>query len=180
MYKDDMAAEQLPPLWTNQDIVLYHGTTVAAARAIEAGHIDLRYGRRGADFGPGFYTTTMRGQASRWARRIADERSSRPALVVLVLSREELTKLEPLAFVDGQFSAEQFWSFVYYCRSGATDHGRARLGGAAAASYDVVFGPVSRVWRLRRVFHGADQVSFHTANAVRVLNATAQRRMIEL
>jgi hypothetical protein len=180
MYKGDMATEQLPPLWTNQDIVLYHGTTVEAARAIEAGHIDLRYGKRGADFGPGFYTTTMRGQASRWARRIADEWSSDPALVELVLSREDLTKLESLAFVDGQFGAEQFWSFVYYCRNGATDHGRPGRGGIASASYDVVFGPVSRVWWLRRAFHGADQVSFHTANAVRVLNAAAQRRMIEL
>jgi hypothetical protein len=180
----DMAIEHPPPVWKNQDIVLYHGTTVEAASEIAAGKIDLRHGRLRTDFGPGFYMTTIRRQASEWAqekasRRIKHHRPSEPKLVEFVLNREELTQFDSLAFVDGQFSAEQFWSFVHYCRNGATDHRRTLSGVTSSGYYDVIFGPVSRLWEARLAMREADQISFHTEQAVSFLNGNAKRRMIE-
>ena len=123
-----MALEHLPPVWTNQDIVLYHGTTVEAAREIAASGIDLRYGTRQRDFGPGFYTTTMEGQTRRFAKKVVQLPSRRlsgeAAVVELTIDREDLASLYFLGFVEGGFDAEQFWSFVHSCRNGAVDHGR--------------------------------------------------------
>lgn len=178
-----MAIEQLPPVWTNQDVVLFHGTTVEAAREIVAGRIDLRYAGRRKDFGPGFYTTTIERQARIWGTRIArwhlkQGRSSKAAVVRLAVKREELTLLQFLAFVDGGFDAEDFWSLIRHCRSGAVNHARTIPGASATGYYDVVFGPVSHSWELRRTLRNADQISFHTKAAIHVLNTKAVRSII--
>jgi hypothetical protein len=180
-----MAIEHVPPSWSNQDIVLFHGTTADDANAIVARGIDLRYAGRAKDFGPGFYTTTIERQAKRWANKVTERRKyanprSRPALVSLVLSREHLARLQSLSFVDRDADAEDFWTFVEYCRGGATDHLRPGSMPAGAGYYDAVFGPVSDRWRERLAYWRADQISFHTPGAIAILNTTAVRSKIEL
>src|SRR5690349_16662077 len=70
-----------PPLWTNQHILLYHGTVDTAATGIVAGPIRVRLGRTHTDFGPGFYTTTLLRQAHTWAAQIAASKPrTRPAV----------------------------------------------------------------------------------------------------
>lgn len=160
-------------------MVLYHGTTAAAAREIVAGEIALHHSRRGVDFGPGFYTTTIERQAHRWAARRAGLSGRRAAVVEMLLSREEIASLQFMAFVDKDARAEQFWAFVQYCRSGATDHGRDLPGTSMRGYYDVVFGPVAAKWNRSMAIVRADQVSFHTEEAVRLLNTKARRRMIQ-
>lgn len=161
-----------PRSWTNQDIVLYHGTLDRYISAIKS-RIKVASGKRFKDFGPGFYTTTWLRQAQMWAHEIAAvTRGAMPAVIRITLSREKLAGLDMLAFVRGDFDADDFWSFVHYCRKGASDHrrkGRVRY-------YDVVYGPVASFWNQRMIIANADQVSFHTRAAELILNDPLTRR----
>lgn len=58
-----------------------------------------------------------------------------------------------------------FLSFVQFCRSSATDHGRAHT-----PWYDLVAGPVMGSLRKQTVIPDGDQISFHTPNATAVLD----------
>ncbi len=164
-----------PPIWTNQDIVLYHGTVDTFASAIVNGPILTSFGRTHTDFGPGFYTATLLRQAHTWAAQIAASKSGTQAAVVeLEISRNDLATLQTLAFVRGDFYANDFWSLIHYCRNGATGHGRpAHL----PSYYDLVYGPVAAFWNQRMSIADADQLSFHTAPA-EVLNKAARKRII--
>ena len=182
LYTARMAAPPVvhpAPPWTNQDLVLYHGTIDTFAAAIVAGPILTSRGRTHTDFGPGFYTTTIRRQAHMWAAQIAATRPGTTAAVVqLVVSREDLAGLDALAFVRGDFHADDFWSLVHYCRQGAIDHGRLPVAPHSASKYDVVYGPVAAFWNQRMAIADADQVSFHTPRAEVVLNRCARTRII--
>jgi hypothetical protein len=86
------------------------------------------------------------------------------------VSRQALAGLETLAFVRGDFDAEDYWSFVHYCRSGALNHGRPE----SKMNYDVIYGPVTAFWNQRMIVANADQISFHTAAAERTLDLSAK------
>jgi len=170
-----------PKDWVNQKIVLYHGTIEEYAENMTTDLIDVRRGKPYRDFGPGFYTTTLRRQAEYWAYLLSESRraagEAAPAAVVEVtLPRTELAALHTLGFIRGDFHAEDFWSFVSYCRCGGVDH---RIGGTSRVHglYDVVYGPVTADWRQRAIFEGADQISFHTDAAQSLLNASLRRRL---
>jgi hypothetical protein len=167
--------------WVNQKIVLYHGTIEDYAENMTTDLIDVRRGKPYRDFGPGFYTTTLYRQAEYWAYLLSESRRAAgveaPAAVVEVaLPRAELAGLRALGFIRGDFDAEDFWSFVSYCRSGAVNH---LIGGTSKIQqlYDVVYGPVAADWRQRAIFEGADQISFHTEAAQSLLNASSRRRV---
>jgi hypothetical protein len=166
-----------PPAWTNQEIVLYHGTVDTADAVILKGPILTRLGRTHTDFGPGFYTTTLLRQAHTWAAQIAATKPglAQPAVVELRISRNDLARLESLAFVRGDFHADDFWSLIHHCRRGATDHGRPASQGPY---YDLVYGPVAAFWNQRMSIADADQLSFHTAAAEAVLNKSVRKRII--
>jgi uncharacterized protein DUF3990 len=165
-----------PPSWTNQWIRLCHGTSTPAATAITTSGVLVSTGRPGTDFGPGFYTTTLERQArfwawQLWARRVtggpAGAASLAPAVVYADIDRDALAGLDCLAFVRGDFDADDFWSLVVHCRTGGMDHAR---GSAGKTKYDVVVGPVAAMWQQRTIIAGADQMSFHTPRAQAVLN----------
>jgi Protein of unknown function (DUF3990) len=163
-----------PPLWSNQDIVLYHGTIDSFAAAIMTA-VHVSAGKPHRDFGPGFYTTTVLPQAHMWAAEIAAGRpGTLPAVIEFTVPREALAPLGTLAFIRGDFHADDFWSFVHYCRGGATDHGRP----SARGYYDIVYGPVAAFWNQRMIIANADQISFHTSAAEAVLNHSLRRRII--
>lgn len=157
-----------PDRWTNPVVRLYHGTVEEDARTIAEEGVEIARGRVERDFGPGFYTSTLQRQARTWAFERADKGPGHvPAVVAFDLDRDALSELEVLAFVRGDFHADDFWSFVVHCRAGAVDHARkTRLN----RRYDVVSGPVAAAWKQRLAFDGADQVSFHTPLAESVLN----------
>jgi Protein of unknown function (DUF3990) len=164
-----------PPPWSNQDMVLYHGTIDVFVPAILS-KIEVSRGRPHTDFGPGFYTTTVFRQAHTWAEQLAATRSTggAAAVVEVTISRRNLAGLQSLAFVRGDFAAEDFWSFVHHCRGGAVDHGRA----GPQPCYDIVYGPVAASWNQRLVLAEGDQISFHTDAAEVILNASPRRRII--
>ncbi len=125
------------------------------------------------DFGRGFYTTTKRAQAERWANDLAAQIGGAAPGVEFTVGRNHLAFLDPLFFVRGTASAVDFWSFVQFCRSSATDHGRAH-----ALWYDIVVGPVMDSLRKQTVIPDGDQLSFHTAHATAVLNGSQKVRII--
>jgi hypothetical protein len=164
---------QIVPAWTNQDIVLYHGTSLPQANDIVSDQVKLYFGNRAADFGRGFYTTTNLSQARRHSAKRSKYRGLGSAVVQITLPREELAYLHGLAFVLGEASATDFWSLIEFCRTGMSGHARH-----AAKFYDVVYGPVTSNYRERLLHRGFDQVSFHTERALETLNQPGRRRII--
>ena len=155
--------------------MVYHGTVDTFATAIVAGPIRVALGKPNTDFGPGFYTTTLKRQAHMWGAQISATRpGTSPAVVEITIQRDELAKLESLAFVRGDFDADDYWGLIHHCRKGALDHGRA----APRFYYDVVYGPVAAFWNQKMTILNADQLSFHTPAAESLLNVSARRSII--
>ena len=168
--------------WRNKDLYLYHGTIDIHAKSIRK-KVLLERGSPNADFGRGFYTTTVRRQARAWAWQLAlDSRSIRsetvfeakPVVVSFQVNRDHLARLQPLVFVRGDHLAEEYWSLVHYCRSGGAGHQRQTYP-EIGEWYDVVVGPVAAVWRTRLAISNSDPFSFHTQAAAELLNGSPKR-----
>jgi hypothetical protein len=163
-----------PPIWSNQDLVVYHGTVDTFAATIASGKIVVSKGKPHTDFAPGSYTTTPKRQASMWGAQISASRpGTAPAVIELTINRVPLAGLDTLAFVRGDFDAEDFWSFIHHCRKGALDQGRS-----SPCYYDVVYCQFAAFWNQRMIVANADQISFHTTRAEKVLNSSSRRRII--
>jgi hypothetical protein len=149
--------------WTNQPLRLFHGTDTESAKLIQSDGVDLKHSRPVLDFGPGFYTTTSQRQATTWARSTALRRGGSPSILVFDVERPEIAALPSLWFVRGTPDDEDFWGLVGFCRAGGLNHG------AEVGPYDLVAGPVTLPGN-RLLVPGSDQVSFHTARSLDVLN----------
>ena len=161
--------------WTNGPLILYHGTTDDAAAVISKPSrawphgIDFNFCKPLRDFGKGFYLTTVLRQAESWADRKfrqhpKSKQAARSAVIRFEVDRNQLAPLLSLCFVtDG--SSLDYWDFVHHCRRGASTHLLQ-----SDRNYDVVFGPVS-LGKQRFVIKDADQVSFHTEAALKILPA---------
>ncbi len=161
------------PLWNDQDIVLYHGTLDVHVNSILQG-VDLNRCKHLRDFGRGLYTTTNRMQAERWSNDLAARTGgATPAVIEFTVERNDLALLETLFFVRGTATAADFWSFVQFCRSSPTDHGRAQT-----LWYDVVVGPVMGSLRKQTIIRDGDQVSFHTTKATAVLDGSRKVQVV--
>jgi hypothetical protein len=161
------------PIWNDQDIVHYHGTLEAYVASILQS-VDLNKCKHFRDFGRGFYTTTKLAQAERWANDLAAQTAgAAPAVIEFAVERNNLALLDALFFVRGTDAAVDFWSFVQFCRSSATDHGRAH-----AQWYDLVVGPVMGSLRKQSSIPDGDQISFHTQHATAVLDRSRKVRVI--
>ena len=168
----------VPALWTNQTITLFHGTIEASVNSI-LNHIDVAKGKANRDFGRGFYTTTVLRQGQSWAWQQAQRQTGSfpkplPAIVAFDVERSALAQLDLLWFVRGSYEASDFWSFVFHCRQGTSDHCR----NDNQEWYDVVVGPVSASWKQRLAIYDADQISFHTQRAAALLDASNARRVL--
>ena len=173
---DEHPNRSAPPAWTNSALLLFHGTTADWADDIVANGVRLSKARARRDFGPGFYTTTDDTQARRWARRLElRQGDAKAAVVVIAVDRNQLAGLDVLAFVRSGHSADDYWRFIEYCRSGNPDHARS---GFPKRLFDVVYGPFSRKWQRRDADPHGDQISFHTGRAEAMLN-TCNRMRIE-
>jgi hypothetical protein len=177
-------------------LILWHGCTAFDKDDIEVNGIDLAKCRVDTDFGRGFYLTTRERQARdlAWTRYYdwradpanAGQGGNQPALLRFRVRRytaagragpldDGLDQLRSLCFV---LDDEDFWSFVHHCRQSvpanpargkaAVVHDHKRPPGGW---YDVVIGPVAARWQQRRPLPGADQVSFHTPEAIAILDA---------
>lgn len=164
--------------WTNAPLRLFHGTTRSSAIAIVADGVRLRFAQPRTDSGRGFYATTNRAQAGEFAAKYGNRFGGEArALVEFTVDRDNLASLDSLTFVSGGKAAEDFWQLVEYCRAGGQGHART---GDATTFYDVVCGPVTKNWRTHNIHWSLDQISFHTANALALLNSPDRRSIIDL
>ncbi len=156
---------------------LYHGCTSVDAAHIVANGIDLGKCRIDTDFGRGLYTTTVRYQARQWAwarfLNPAIPRPKRAAVIRFRVDRYQLADLAVISFVLGGPSKKNFWSLVQHCRQSSAkainDHGGPIILPDGTRWYDVACGPVAAFWQQRFAMQDADQFSFHTSHAIRVL-----------
>ena len=102
---------------------LFHGSNAVVSEP----RID--FSRANLDFGQGFYTTSIRSQAERWARRKAVMDGS-DAAIVSEFELNDLTSLKTLEFKE----ADESWvEFVCQCRRGGTGY----------KAYDLIIGGVA-------------------------------------
>lgn len=141
-------------------MLIYHGSSVIVEKP------EIRVAKFNKDFYFGFYCTTMRLQAERWATRFGDG-------VVNIYDYVDAPGLNKLAFPE---MSEEWLDFIVACRSGQA-HG-----------YDVVEGPMAddtiynyvqgyldgkysreMFWSLARFKHPTHQIGFHTQRALETL-----------
>jgi len=154
------------PPWTNQPIVLYHGTVGSYAANILRNGIDVTRGAPIRDFGRGSYTTTLLSQARGRADMVGASRNGSPAIVKMTLDRTALGSLIALTFLRGSLDVVDYWSFVAHCRAGFAGDPQTNPG------YDVVHGPVARTWwgpDRSSIYRDNEQVSFHSIRAQALL-----------
>jgi|SRR5947208_3078367 len=174
-------------------VILWHGCTANDKNNIQKG-IDLDSCNPSADFGRGFYTTTVKRQARQWAwHRHYDwmlknpQGTGNPPVILQFRVRRYSTRgskkqplkrgldeLKSLSFVIGDYHNEDYWSLVQHCRQSNAqticDHKRPKDGW-----YDLVSGPVAAFWDQRVAMDDADQFSFHTDAGVEILDAVVER-----
>ena len=149
---------------------LYHGSTVSVRKP------SLRPGRSNADFGKGFYTTSVLEQAVRWAH-IKQEREDAARAVVSVYEFDEsLLDHDDLNIRRFTGADEPWLLFVTDCRK------------SRSHNYDLVQGPVAndKVFTTVNLFESGvlsaeaailqlkayktyDQLSFHTSRVIGTL-----------
>ena len=146
-------------------MIVYHGSNTTVE------HPDILHSFRNLDFGKGFYVTTVKEQAERWARRkAAFDEGTKP-----VLNIYEIDGFENVEVRDFGDALSEWIEFVCRCRDGFSDYQK----------YDVVIGKVAddKVFRVVDMFHSGiwdkeraikeikayptyDQIAFITQNAI--------------
>lgn len=104
-------------------MLVYHGSF------IEIPIPDVNHSNKFVDFGPGFYVTTFKEQAEKWAKRKAARKHGK-AIVNIYEMQEDLSKLRVLWFKN----ADGAWlDYVTACRK----------GNQVYENYDIVVGNVA-------------------------------------
>lgn len=117
-------------------MIVYHGSNMIVE------HPDINHSYRALDFGKGFYVTTIKEQAERWARRKADICGTDKAIVTAYNMLEEFNGLACKCF---ETDLAEWIDFVCKCR----DEGKDYL------QYDVIKGKVAndKVFRVVDMYH---------------------------
>lgn len=104
-------------------MIVYHGAS------IEVENPDVSFSKEYLDFGKGFYVTTFKQQAEKWARRKAIRQNGKAFVNVYELN-DDLLSLNVLRFAGED---EQWLDFVCDCRDGKTVND----------AYDIIIGNVA-------------------------------------
>lgn len=104
-------------------MILYHGTTEIIQNP------DISFSKNYLDFGKGFYLTTFREQAEKWAMRKALRKQKVAVINVYQLS-DVLNQYKILRFDKEN---DKWLDFVCACRNGK----------AVYQKYDIIMGPVA-------------------------------------
>lgn len=147
-------------------MIVYHGSTEIVKSP------DIRHSYRQLDFGKGFYVTTVREQAERWARRKADIHDKSSAILNLYQMSENISGLSAKYFDEDM---REWIDFVCRCREGKKDYLAYDLISGKAAN-DKVFRVVDMyhagIWDRERalkeikVYSSYDQTAFITQKAI--------------
>ena len=94
---------------------VYHGSTVKVEQPLVA------FGRENLDFGKGFYVTTLKEQAERWARTIAKLRpQGKPCVNCYELDYDGILQNPQNRVLCFAEYDEEWLDFVVGCRNGLT------------------------------------------------------------
>ena len=117
-------------------MIVYHGSNVIVNVP------DTEHSYRPLDFGKGFYVTTVKEQAERWARRKADICGADRGIVSVYQMEEDLVGLSCKCFGE---ELSEWIDFVCRCRDGENDY----------LQYDLISGKVSndKVFRVVDMYH---------------------------
>ncbi len=151
---------------------LYHGSTMAVRKPI------ISRGRKKTDFGKGFYTTTNREQAEKWARIKMSREGGEARAIVSVYEIDDNIIYNP-AYKTRHFNGAtiEWLSFVVDNRQGKERH-----------DFDLIMGPVANdtLYATINLYESGtldaevairqlkthilfDQLSFHTPQACELL-----------
>lgn len=117
-------------------MIVYHGSTEIVEKP------DVEHSYRLLDFGRGFYVTTVKEQAERWARRKADIFGKNKAIVNIYRVNDDTNGFQVKFFKEDLI---EWIDFVCRCRDGEKDYQK----------YDVIFGKVAndKVFRVVDMYH---------------------------
>lgn len=151
-------------LWNNPPLVIYHATKKSNAKRILDEGIKLDFASPRSDFGYGFYTTTSYDQAVMFGRKYRND----SAILKYTVARNRLSDMSVLFFTRPDDECN-YWDFIRHCRTNSY----ARHFSNDDRRYDIVIGPVARVWDQKpfEAYVGYDQISFHTEQSVLALNS---------
>ena len=153
-------------------MLLYHGSTMAVRKPI------VSRGRGKTDFGKGFYTTTSREQAEKWAQIKRDRMGNGAHAIVSVFELDDAVLNNPAYHTRHFDGATAEWlDFVVGNRRGEVHH-----------NFDLIMGPVAndKLYATITLYENGildanaaieqlnthqlfDQLSFHTTKACKLL-----------
>ena len=153
-------------------MLLYHGSTMAVRKPI------VSRGRGKTDFGKGFYTTTSREQAEKWAQIKRDRKGDEAHAIVSVFELDDAVLNNPAYHTRHFEGATAEWlDFVVGNRRGEVHH-----------NFDLIMGPVAndKLYATITLYENGildanaaieqlnthqlfDQLSFHTTKACKLL-----------
>jgi len=147
-------------------MIVFHGSTEVVKTP------DTEHSYRRLDFGKGFYTTTVKEQAERWARRKASISEAEHAVVNCYHMKDAMEGLNVKTFDD---DLAEWIDFVCQCRDGGDEY----------LKYDIIMGKVANdkvyrvvdmyrngIWEKERAikeiraYPNYDQIAFVTQNAI--------------
>lgn len=147
-------------------MIVYHGSNCIVD------YPDIYHSFHNLDFGKGFYATSNRQQAERWARRKSDLKKSSKAIVNIYNMNNSMKELKVLDFGENLY---EWIDFVCQCRDGKTGY----------QQYDIIIGKVAndKVFRVVDMYHSGiwdkdralkeikvyptyDQIAFITQKAI--------------
>ncbi len=153
-------------------MLLYHGSTMAVRKPI------ISRGRGKTDFGKGFYTTTSREQAEKWAQIKRERMGDGAHAIVSVFELDDAVLNNPAYHTRHFDGATAEWlDFVVGNRRGEVHH-----------NFDLIMGPVAndKLYATITLYENGildanaaieqlnthqlfDQLSFHTTKACKLL-----------
>lgn len=159
-------------------MIVYHGSNVAVALP------DVLRSQRDLDFGKGFYVTTVKEQAERWAKRkCALLGIGRPTVSVY-----DLSDLDGLRLLDLSSDLSEWLAFICRCRDGSSIYERYDVIKGRVAD-DKVFRVVdmfkrgiwdeARALKEIKIYDAYDQIAFITRASVDAALAFAKSYEVE-
>ena len=117
-------------------MIVYHGTIEIVKSP------DVLHSFRPLDFGKGFYVTTVKEQAEKWARRKADLYNKPSGVVNLYQMKKDKEGLVEKTFPE---DLNEWIDFVCACRDGGNEY----------TKYDIISGKVAndKVFRVVDMYH---------------------------
>ena len=103
---------------------------------------DITHSYRPLDFGKGFYVTTVKEQAEKWAKRKTDIYNKQYGIVNVYNMSDDVSGLIEKTFPD---DLDEWIDFVCACRDGSVDY----------LKYDFIYGKVAndKVFRVVDMYH---------------------------